>query len=130
NPHLEALLSKKLRVETAEYKKAWSQILDDEGSVQNLECLDEWEKQVFKTAYEVDQRAIIELAGDRQEYICQSQSLNLYFPSGSSRAYINKVHRLAYKRGLKTLYYLRSTPIRTAGKVSYDTEKECTSCQG
>ena len=99
--------------------------------MQDLDCLDEWEKQVFRTAYEVDQRAIIELAGDRQQYICQAQSLNIYIQSGAPRGYVKtKIHRLAFKRGLKYLYYLRSTPIRTAGKVSYDTDKECLSCQG
>jgi ribonucleotide reductase alpha subunit len=108
----------------------WSQILNDGGSVQNLDCLDDWEKDVFKTAAEINQMHLIKLAADRQQFVCQSQSLNLFFPAEASRKYVNKVHLAAWRNKLKTLYYMRTIPIRTGRSVTFDTAAECESCSG
>jgi ribonucleoside-diphosphate reductase alpha chain len=104
-----------------------------------LDCLTEAEKAVFKTAFELDQMWIVEHAADRQEWICQGQSVNLFFPSGSDVNYVNAVHLSAFKKGLKGLYYLRTTAGVVADKVSEKIERkalkdykieECLSCQG
>ena len=96
----------------------WEQIVSDKGSVQNLECLSDHEKAVFRTGIEVDQMALIQLASDRQEYICQAQSLNLFFPANASVLEIHAAHFAAWKRGLKSLYYLRSEAISRAENVT------------
>lgn len=118
----------------------WESILDNEGSVQHLEFLSDHDKNVFKTSFELDQRWVIEHAAKRQEFICQGQSVNLFFPSGADKGYVNQVHLKAYKEGLKGLYYLRSTAGLTAEKVGikvernalkdFEGEDECLSCHG
>lgn len=136
NPHLEALL------ETLGHNtdEVWQSIILHKGSVQHLDFLDEYDKEVFKTAFELDMRWVVDLAADRQEHICQGQSLNLYFPFGSERRYVNEVHLMAYQRGLKGVYYLRTDAGFSGDKVSqkierralkdYKAEDECLSCQG
>jgi ribonucleoside-diphosphate reductase alpha chain len=101
----------------------WSSITINEGSVQHLDFLDEHEKMVFKTAQEIDQRWIIDLAAERQEYICQAQSLNIFVPGNVSKKYLHEIHFRAWQKGLKSLYYCRSTSVQRADKVSNRTEK-------
>lgn len=101
----------------------WSSITINEGSVQHLDFLDEHEKLVFKTAQEIDQRWIIDLSAERQEYICQAQSLNIFVPGNVSKKYLHEIHFRAWQKGLKSLYYCRSTSIQRADKVSNKTEK-------
>jgi len=102
----------------------WSSITINEGSVQHLDFLDEHEKLVFKTAQEIDQRWIIDLAAERQEFICQAQSLNIFIPGNVSKKYLHEIHFRAWQKGLKSLYYCRSTSIQRADKVSNKTEKD------
>jgi len=121
----------------------WSSITTNEGSVQHLNFLDDHEKMVFKTAQEIDQRWIIDLAAERQEYICQAQSINLFLPGNVSKKYLHEIHFRAWQKGLKSLYYCRSTSIQRADKVSHKVEQneinlnnqqeskyeECLACQ-
>ena len=122
--------------------EVWSSILENEGSVQHLDGLDEHEKGVFKTAFELDQRWIIELAADRTPYICQSQSLNVFLPADIDKWDLHMLHWTAWERGLKSLYYCRSKSVQRASfagaadkekavgmempKTDYD---ECLACQ-
>ena len=122
NKHLEKLLRSKPLTDD-EIQEIWSSIMANDGSVQHLEFLDEWEKDVFKTAMEIDQRWIIEHAADRQHYIDQAQSLNVFFRPDSNVRYIHAVHFLAWKLGLKTLYYCRSEKLAKADKVSKKIER-------
>lgn len=101
----------------------WSSIMSSDGSVQHLEFLSEHHKNVFKTSFEIDQSWVVEHAAKRQPFICQGQSVNLFFPAGSEKAYVNKVHLDAYLKGLKGLYYLRTTAGRTADKVGQSVER-------
>lgn len=96
----------------------WSSITINEGSVQHLDFLDEHEKLVFKTAQEIDQRWIVDLGAERQEYICQAQSINVFVPGDVSKKYLHDIHFRAWQKGLKSLYYCRSTSIQRADKVS------------
>jgi ribonucleoside-diphosphate reductase alpha chain len=105
-------------------EEIWSSIISRDGSVQHLDCLTQDEKDVFKTAIEIDQRWLIEHAGDRQQYIDQSQSLNLFFRPDVNIKYLHAVHFLAWKRGLKTLYYCRSEKIKKADRVSERIERQ------
>jgi ribonucleoside-diphosphate reductase alpha chain len=102
----------------------WSSITINEGSVQHLDFLDEHEKLVFKTAQEIDQRWIVDLGAERQEYICQAQSINLFLPGNVSKKDLHEIHFRAWHKGLKSLYYCRSTSIQRADKVSNKTEKD------
>ena len=128
-----------------EYNDIWSSIIANDGSVQHLDILDEYQKDVFKTSMEIDQRWVIEHAADRQLYIDQSQSLNLFFRPDANIKYIHACHFLAWKRGLKTLYYCRSEKIGKADKISKRIERniikeldmtaiaqgnECLACEG
>ncbi len=97
----------------------WSSISTHEGSVQHLNFLSDHEKDVFKTAYEIDQHWLIELAGDRTPHISQSQSLNIFMPGNVSKQYLHDIHFKAWKKGIKSLYYARSTSIQRADKVSH-----------
>ena len=106
-----------------EYQQIWSSIIANDGSVQHLEWMDDWTKDVFKTSMEIDQRWIIEHAADRQKYIDQAQSLNVFFRPDSNVKYIHAVHFLAWKLGLKTLYYCRSEKLAKADKVSKKIER-------
>ena len=121
----------------------WKSIIASEGSVQHLEFLSEQDRQVFKTAFELDQTWVVEHAAKRQEFICQGQSVNLFFPAGSPKPYVNSVHIKAWKEGLKGLYYLRTNAGVSADKVGAAVERdalkdftsdsegeECISCQG
>ena len=110
-------------------------IKKNNGSVQHLEWMDDYTKSVFKTAFEIDQRWVIELAGDRQPYIDQAQSINLFVPGGSHVQYISDLHILAWKKQVKSLYYLRSTAINRASTASNERKQisvepdECLACQ-
>lgn len=99
--------------------QVWSSITTHEGSVQHLTFLSEHEKDVFKTAYEIDQNWIIELAADRTPHISQAQSLNVFMPGNVSKKYLHDIHFKAWKKGVKSLYYQRSTSIQRADKVSH-----------
>ena len=101
----------------------WSSIITSKGSVQHLPFLTEQEKDVFKTAQELDQNWVVQHSSDRQSYICQGQSVNLFFPAGADKSYVNKVHIKAYKEGLKGLYYLRTEAKSRAENVSEKVER-------
>jgi len=137
NKFLEALLEEKGKNTDV----VWRRIIAHEGSVQELEFLSDEEKAVFKTAFEIDQAWVVEHAAKRQPFICQGQSVNLFFPSGSPKSYVNAVHLKAWKDGLKGLYYLRTNAGVTADKVGMQVERdalkdfngdgeECLSCHG
>ena len=145
NPHLEKVLNQyckdlKIKDTNTWLKEQWKSIILAEGSVQHLEYMSEWHKLVFKTAFELDQRWIVDHAGDRQEFICQGQSVNLFFPAGTDKAIVNAVHIRAWKKKLKGLYYLRTNAGASAEKVSQKVEQDklqdfadpddCLSCQG
>ena len=106
------------------YNEVWSSIIANDGSVQHLEWLSDWHKDVFKTSMEIDQRWVIQHAADRQQYIDQAQSVNLFFRPDSNIKYLHAVHFMAWKQGLKTLYYCRSEKIGKADKVSKRIERE------
>jgi len=107
-----------------DYQEVWSSIIANDGSVQHLEFLDEWTKDVFKTSMEIDQRWIVDHAANRQNYIDQAQSLNLFFRPDVNVKYLHAVHFQAWKQGLKTLYYCRSEKIGKADKVSKKIQRE------
>ena len=111
-------------VSTKEYNDIWSSIIANDGSVQHLTWMDDNTKEVFKTSMEIDQRWIIEHAADRQVFIDQAQSLNVFFRPDSHIKYIHAVHFLAWKKGVKTLYYCRSEKLAKADKVSRRIERE------
>jgi ribonucleoside-diphosphate reductase alpha chain len=115
---------KELTKTEEEYNDTWSSIIANDGSVQHLNLLDENQKAVFKTSMEIDQRWVIELAADRQQYIDQAQSLNLFFRPDAHIKYIHAIHFMAWKKGLKTLYYCRSEKIGKADKVSKKIERQ------
>ncbi len=102
----------------------WSSITTNEGSVQHLDFLDEHEKLVFKTAQEIDQRWIIDLCAERGEYICQAQSLNIFMPGNVSKKILHDIHFRAWQKGMKSLYYCRSTSIQRADKVSHKSDMD------
>ncbi len=95
--------------------EVWNSILEHEGSVQHLDCLDEFEKALFKTAFELDQRWLIEHAADRTQYICQAQSLNVFLPADIDKWDLHMLHWTAWERGVKSLYYCRSKSVQRAG---------------
>jgi len=105
-------------------KEVWSSITTHEGSVQHLDFLTDEEKDVFKTAFELDQRWVIELAGDRSEFICQSQSVNVFIPSDVHKKELHDIHWSAWKKGVKSLYYCRSKSIQRAEAVSQKIENQ------
>jgi len=102
----------------------WSSVISNDGSVQHLNFLDQWEKDVFKTSMEIDQRWVIEHAATRQEFIDQAQSLNLFFRPDTNIMYLHAIHYMAWKQGLKTLYYCRSEKLGKADKVSNKIERQ------
>jgi len=137
NPYLEEVLESYGQ----NTKKVWASIVEAEGSVQHLEFLSVGEKDTFKTAFELDQTWVVEHSAKRQEFICQGQSVNVFFPSGTDKTVVNQVHLKAWKEGLKGLYYLRTTSGVTAEKVGTKIDRnalkdftgdleECVSCQG
>ena len=124
NKWLDRIIKEKCEQDTKlEYSEIWSSIIANDGSVQHLDILDEWQKDVFKTSMEIDQRWIVEHAANRQEFIDQAQSLNLFFRPDVNIMYLHAVHFQAWKQGLKTLYYCRSEKISKADKVSKKIER-------
>jgi len=133
-------LKKLLQAKGKDNSEVWSSITTTNGSVQHLDFLTPEEKAVFKTSFEIDQKWVIEHSADRTPYICQGQSVNLFFAANVSKKVLNKIHFDAWKKGLKSLYYCRSRSIQRADQVSQvtttdkinvpsqDTE-ECLSCQ-
>ena len=122
-------LDKIIQIEAGKYNEGWAEevwrsIIANDGSVQHLDWMDEWTKDVFKTSMEIDQRWVVQHAADRQEYIDQAQSLNVFFRPDSHLKYIHAVHFQAWKSGLKTMYYCRSDKIAKADKVSKRIERE------
>ena len=110
NPYLERLLDGK-GINT---EAVWNSILENEGSVQHLDDLDEDEKGIFKTAFELDQRWIVELSADRSPEICQAQSINLFIPGDVNKWDRHMLHWQAWEKGVKSLYYLRSKSVQRA----------------
>jgi len=119
NPHL----AKLLRAKGADTPEVWQSIIEHEGSVAHLDMLSEPEKMVFRTAFEIDQRWVIELAADRTPFICQSQSINVYLPADIDKWDLHMLHWTAWKKGLKSLYYCRSKSISRASFVGQQGEK-------
>ncbi|KDE21019.1 ribonucleotide-diphosphate reductase subunit alpha [Acetobacter aceti 1023] len=114
NRHLQKLLAEKGK----DTPEVWSSITTSKGSVQHLDFLTQQEKDVFKTAFELDQRWIVEHAADRQPFICQAQSVNLFLPADVHKRDLHQIHYMAWKKGLKSLYYCRSLSIQRADTVS------------
>jgi len=146
NNYLDSIIKEKCaQNKKLDYGEIWSSIIANGGSVQHLDVLDDWQKSVFKTAIEIDQRWIIEHAADRQAFIDQGQSVNVFFKPDANVKYLHAVHFMAWKKGLKTLYYCRSEKIIKADKVSQKVERniieeidlkqlaegtECLACEG
>ena len=116
NPFLERLLDEKGRNTT----EVWERILEDEGSIQKLDFLSDDEKSVFKTAFEIDQRWVIDLAADRTPEICQSQSVNVFLAGDVDKWDLHMLHWQAWERGVKSLYYLRSKSVQRAAFAGAD----------
>ena len=125
NPTLEKIL-KKQKLNT---KEIWDKILADGGSVQDIKGLNEDTKEVFKTFKELNQLELVRQAGIRQQYIDQSVSLNLAFPSEATPKWINKVHMDAWHKGIKTLYYMRTESV-LRGDIAKDAMEDCVACDG
>ena len=141
NKYLEEVLEEKGK----NTDKVWTDIITNGGSVQHLNFLTVDEKNVFKTAIEIDQMKIVDQAGTRQRFLCQGQSVNLFFSAGAERKYLHTVHFNAWRRGVKGLYYLRTETTQQAENVAekvqrdalkaYQTQElqsqeECVACQG
>jgi len=125
NKYLDKIIKDKCNEDSKlDYNEIWSSIIANDGSVQHLEFLDDWTKDVFKTSMEIDQRWIIQHAADRQEYIDQAQSINLFFRPDTNVKYLHAAHFMAWKMGLKTLYYCRSEKIGKADKVAKKIERQ------
>ena len=125
NRYLDKIIKEKCANESKlDYNEIWSSIIANDGSVQHLDFLDELTKDIFKTSMEIDQRWIIEHASDRQEWIDQAQSINVFFRPDTNIKYLHAVHFQAWKQGLKTLYYCRSEKIGKADKVAKKIERE------
>jgi len=146
NKYLDQLIKAKCEEDSKlDYDETWSSIIANDGSVQHLKCLTDDEKYIYKTSMEIDQRWLIEHAADRQSFIDQAQSLNLFFRPDVNIKYLHAIHYLAWKQGLKTLYYCRSEKLGKADKVSKRIERqvineidmsalvndeECIACEG
>lgn len=143
NPYLKKLLERY----NQDSKEVWDSIMQHNGSVQHLEFMHEEDKEVYKTAMELDQRWVVDMARARQEFICQGQSVNLFFPVGANKTYVSNVHRRAFMPSgmgapLKGLYYLRTESAGKVEKVNVKIERdklqdgiqgdlnECLACQG
>lgn len=134
NKYLEKLLETKGK----NTEEVWKSITINKGSVQHLDFLTEWEKDVYKTAVEISQEWVVEHSAKRQHYVCQGQSVNLFFPPETPRAYVNSVHLNAWRKGLKGLYYYRTAALTTAEvstkverqKIKSGEDEGCLSCQG
>ena len=114
NPYLKRVLAKHGRDD----EETWTTITVTKGSVQHLDFLSEQEKLVFRTAFELDQRWVVEHAADRAPFICQSQSVNLFLPANVHKRDLHQIHLMAWKRGVKSLYYCRSLSIQRADTIS------------
>jgi ribonucleoside-diphosphate reductase alpha chain len=114
NKHLKILLQSLGRDDD----DTWSSIMNHEGSIQHFDWLDEQQKDVFKTAFEIDQRWIIDLAADRTPYVCQAQSLNIFIPADIHKRELHLLHFDAWRKGVKSMYYCRSKSLQRADKVS------------
>jgi len=124
--------------------EVWTSIITNGGSVQHLDFINDSMKEVFRTAIEINQRVIIEQGGDRQKYLCQGQSLNIFFPAGASKNYLHDVHMKAWKEECKGLYYLRTETSHRAENVAekvklnklkdysedVQSEEDCPACEG
>jgi ribonucleoside-diphosphate reductase alpha chain len=121
-------LEKLLATKEKNTPEVWKSINEQNGSVQHLSCLTEQEKQVFLTAREINQFAVIKLAVQRQKWIDQAQSVNLFFAMNSDPKYIHEVHIAAWKGGLKTLYYFRSDGVIKSDLASRS-EDDCKACE-
>jgi len=145
NKYLDLIIKDKVEQnKKLNYDEIWSSIISNDGSVQHLTFLSDEEKATYKTSMEIDQRWLVEHGADRQEYIDQAQSLNLFFRPNVDISYLHTVHFLAWKYGLKTLYYCRSEKLGKADKVSKRIERqiiqeldmtqvadgECLACEG
>ena len=145
NKFLDKIIKEKFDEQSVDYQEIWSSIIANDGSVQHLSILSDWEKDVFKTSMEIDQRWIVEHASHRQSFIDQAQSINLILRPDVDIKYLHAVHFQAWKQGLKTLYYCRSEKIGKADKVSNKIERqviqevdlkalargeECLACEG
>ena len=125
NKYLDKIIKEKCDAdEKLDYNEIWSSIIANDGSVQHLNFLDEWQKDVYKTSMEIDQRWIVDHAANRQSYIDQAQSLNLFFRPDVNVKYLHAVHYQAWKQGLKTLYYCRSEKLAKADKVAKKIERQ------
>jgi ribonucleoside-diphosphate reductase alpha chain len=125
NQYLDKIIKEKCDADSKlDYNDVWSSIIANDGSVQHLDILDDWQKDVFKTSMEIDQRWVVQHAADRQEFIDQAQSLNVFFRPDTNIKYIHAVHFMAWKQKLKTMYYCRSDKIAKADKVSKRIERE------
>ena len=144
NPYLVDLFASK---NITNQEAIWKSIMEHDGSVQHLDFLTQEEKDVFKTAMEIDQRWIVDAARMRQQYICQGQSVNLFFPFGSDKGYVSNVHRRAFAQDglgdpLKGVYYLRTEAAKKTEKVNVSITRdaladgvkgdlnECLACEG
>ena len=146
NKHLDKIIKEKCDADSKlDYNEIWSSIISNDGSVQHLDFLDEWTKDVYKTSMEIDQRWIVDHAANRQSFIDQAQSINLFFRPDTNVKYLHAVHFQAWKQGLKTLYYCRSEKLAKADKVAKKIERQvieeidlkqlaseevCLSCEG
>ena len=124
NKFLQKLLEKKAKEHKLNLDEEWSSIIANDGSVQHLKYLTDLEKDVYKTSMEMNQQWIINHASERQKYIDQAQSINLFFRPDADIKYLHAVHFLAWKTGLKTLYYCRSEKIGKADKVYKRIERQ------
>lgn len=135
-------LEKLLKSKNQNNNDIWRTIIDHKGSVQHLEFLSDEEKSVFKTAYELNMMEVVQQAGDRQQYICQAQSLNVFLRSPISGKYLSELHMKAHEVGVKSMYYLRSESVIEADKIDSSSVRrqvgavantnnfeECTMCQ-
>lgn len=118
-----AALQKILEDKGADTDDVWTSIIEHEGSVQHLEALSKDEKDIFKTAFEIDQRWVIELAADRSPYICQGQSVNVFIPGDVDKWDLHMLHWSAWEKGVKSLYYCRSKSIQRAGFAGKEDDK-------
>ena len=139
NTTLDRLLREHYKLDAQVLEDVWSFITINNGSVQDIPWMEPKHKEVFKTALELDQTWIIEHASVRQEFICQSQSVNLFLPPDVHKNDLHKVHYLAWKKGLKGLYYLRSdvikkvesvTKVDISNAVTYSVNTDCIACEG
>jgi ribonucleoside-diphosphate reductase alpha chain len=140
NKYLDRLLKTK-NLTQKEYDGAWHSIISSAGSVQQLDILSDYEKDIYKTFSELDQVWVVQHAADRQKFIDQAQSVNLAFKANAGVDYLHHVHYKAWKEGLKTLYYCRSDKLyhgesmnKKVERVKFEfdktTEETCLACEG